>query len=383
MRLAFVVPYGYPALAGTSPGFDYVGGAEMQQARLARVLAARGHDVWMVSADFGQAPRVLIDGVTVERAYRPFAGVPGLRFFHPRWSGIASALGRTKPDIVYQRTAGALTGQCAMWAKGHGSRFVFACAHDFDTLAASPLLTNARDRWLYRWGLHHADHVLAQSGPQLTALRANHRIEAALVRNVIALPPAPRDEDSADRVVWLGTVKADKRPAWVLDAARALPGIQFVIAGGPPPPPMPDEEFRALRAEAGRLPNVELTGFVKPQDVPRMLARAALFVHSSPAEGFPNTLLEAWALGVPTVSLVDPDGAASLGGAGLVVDNRDEFIEAIGGLMYDQPRRRALGLAARAYVLKHHSPEAVAPILEDCLGLAAAGISSSRSSGTA
>jgi hypothetical protein len=35
-RLAFVVPYGYPALRAMprASGFDYVGGAEMQQARL-------------------------------------------------------------------------------------------------------------------------------------------------------------------------------------------------------------------------------------------------------------------------------------------------------------------------------------------------------------
>jgi hypothetical protein len=58
------------------------------------VLAARGHDVWMIVADFGQAPRVEIDGVTIVRAYRPYAGVPGLRFFHPRWSGVIAALER-------------------------------------------------------------------------------------------------------------------------------------------------------------------------------------------------------------------------------------------------------------------------------------------------
>ena len=86
-RIVFVVPYGYPALAGTASDageFGYVGGAEMQQARLARVLAARGHDVWMITADFGQAQRVEIDGVTIERAYAPYAGVPGLRFLRTR-----------------------------------------------------------------------------------------------------------------------------------------------------------------------------------------------------------------------------------------------------------------------------------------------------------
>jgi glycosyltransferase involved in cell wall biosynthesis len=382
-RIAFVVPYGYPALAGGGADFDYVGGAEMQQARLARVLAARGHDVWMVSADFGQPARVRIDGVTIERAYAPFGGIPGLRFFHPRWSGIAAALDRVRPDVVYQRTAGGLTGQCALWARLHGKRFVFACAHDFDALPASPFLSNPRDRWLYRWGLHHADRVLAQSAPQAAAFRAHHGITAPVVRNVVEVPVVPRSEDGAERVLWLGTMKPDKRPEWALDAARALPELAFTIAGGPPPPPMSPAFFHRFEAEAKGLANVEVTGFVPPADVPALLERAALFAHTSPAEGFPNTLLEAWARGVPSVSVVDPDGAVSRWGAGMLVPGRDEFVEAVRLLMYDPARRRALGAAARRYVLEHHAPEAVALAFEDAVGLAPATRDADRASQTA
>jgi glycosyltransferase involved in cell wall biosynthesis len=369
-RIAFVVPYGYPALTGT--GFDYVGGAEMQQARLARVLAGRGHDVWMLSADFGQLPRIKIDGITIERAYQPFAGLPGLRFFYPRWSGVVSALDRAQPDIVYQRTAGVLTGQCALWARGNGKRFVFACAHDFDTLPASPVLTDARARFFYRWGLHHADRVLAQSESQAEALVRNHGITAKVVRNVIPLPASARPSGAADSVVWLGTIKAEKRPTWVLEAARALPHVRFVLAGGPPPPPMPDTEARIMKEEALTLPNVELLGFVRPEAVPALLARALLFVHTSPAEGFPNTLLEAWAQGVPSVSVVDPDGAVSQGGAGVQVWDLAGFVEAVRDLTADAARREFLGANARAWVAARHAPEVVASVFEEAVGLGAA-----------
>ena len=364
-RIAFVVPYGYPAMTG-GDGFGYVGGAEMQQARLARTLAARGHDAWMITADFGQGPRVTIDGVTLERAYAPYAGVPGLRFFHPRWSGVVRALDRVAPDVVYQRTAGVLTGQCALWARARGKRFLFAVAHDFDTLPTSPFLTNARDRWLYGYGLTHADRVLVQTEGQQASLRAHHGIEGVLVRNLIDAPARPRSSADADRVLWLGTVKADKRPEWVLAAARALPDVRFVLAGGPPPPPMDDAEYRAIAAAARTLPNVEVTGFVPPAEVPGLLARAALFAHTSKAEGFPNTLLEAWAHGVPSVSAVDPGGAVSRG-AGTRAGTVDEFVEAVRGLMYDPGRRDAIGATARAYVLAHHAPDAVAQAFEALL----------------
>ncbi len=377
-RIAFVVPYGWPALRALTGAardgrgeFDYVGGAEMQQARVAIALAARGHDVWMVSADFGQPEGAVLGGVHVARAYRPYAGLPGTRFFVPRWSGVARALGRVDPEVVYQRTAGALTGQVALWARARGRRFVFACAHDFDTLPVSPFLTNPRDRWFYRYGLTHADHVLAQSAFQVDALAKHHGIAATLVRNLVDLPAAPRSPEGADRVLWLGTVKPDKRPDWLLAAARALPDTPFVLAGGPPPAPMSDECWRDVRADAATLPNVELTGFVSPERVPGLLARAAVFAHTSAAEGFPNTLLEAWAHGVPTVSAVDPDGAVARFGCGVTIATREDFVDALRALGGDPARRAAMGAAARRYVEAHHAPAVVAAAFEQALALPA------------
>ena len=116
-----------------------------------------------------------------------------------------------------------------------------------------------------------------------------------------------------------------------------------------------------------------MTAEIAAQAVPgqeELLDRAALFAHTSPAEGFPNTLLEAWAYGVPSVSVVDPDGAVSGAGTGILVRDRDEFIEAIRDLMYDPGRRIALGAAARRYTLARHAPGAVAHVLEGALGIA-------------
>ena len=368
-RIVFVAPYGYPALVGGTGGFAYVGGAEIQQARLARVLVERGHAVWMVCADFGQPARTTVGGVQVERAYAPFAGLPGLRFFHPRLSGLWSALHRVDADIVYQRTAGALTGLCALWARRHGRRFVFACAHDYDVLARSPALGNPRDAWLYRHGLHSADCVLAQSEEQVAALAANHGLAARLVVNVIDLPPAARPDDGADAVVWVGTVKPEKRPEWILAAAAALPDVRFVVAGGPPPPPASDAAYASFRAAAQARPNVEVLGFVAPGDVRRLLARARIFAHTSAAEGFPNTLLEAWAAGVPSVSVVDPGGAVSAAGVGLRASDVASFTAALSALWSDGEARRAAGARARQHVARRHAPDIVAGAFEEAVGL--------------
>ena len=76
-----------------------IGGESVQQTLLARALVRRGHEVSMVSADCGQQDAMVRDGICVYKAYRPAAGVPLLRFIHPRWSGLWSALARADAQV--------------------------------------------------------------------------------------------------------------------------------------------------------------------------------------------------------------------------------------------------------------------------------------------
>jgi hypothetical protein len=81
----------------------------------------------------------------------------------PRWSRAA--------DVVPAH-GGALTGQCALWAKAHGRRFVFAAR----TISIPVRSGELAQRVLYRWGLHHADRVLVQSAFRPSRSRASrHR----------------------------------------------------------------------------------------------------------------------------------------------------------------------------------------------------------------
>src|SRR5262249_21258086 len=143
-----------------------IGGESVQQTLLARAIAARGHSVSMVVADFGQEQGMQLHGIRVHKAYAPSAGVPVLRFVHPRWTSLWSALSRADADLYYTSCAGMQVGLIALFCRRHGRRFVFRTASDADCGGMRPLIQFGRDRRLYDHGLRRANAILVQSASQ-------------------------------------------------------------------------------------------------------------------------------------------------------------------------------------------------------------------------
>jgi sugar transferase (PEP-CTERM/EpsH1 system associated) len=124
------------------------------------------------------------------------------------------------------------------------------------------------------------------------------------------------------------------------------PDARFTIVGSRPSP-----AIRRLSAIAG----VTVTGRVP--DTRPYLRRAAVFVAPLRiARGVQNKVLEAMAMGLPVVAT----RAATQGiegtpdGTYLVADSADAQAEAIGRLLTDPTRARALGEAGRRFVEAHH-----------------------------
>jgi hypothetical protein len=66
-HVCFVAPYAWPVFS-RDPRIDVVGGAEVQQTILARLLQGAGYRVSMVCLDFGQPERAVVEGVTVHKS---------------------------------------------------------------------------------------------------------------------------------------------------------------------------------------------------------------------------------------------------------------------------------------------------------------------------
>jgi glycosyltransferase involved in cell wall biosynthesis len=357
LRACFFSPLLWPVWSGGKVPF--AGGAEVQQARLARGLAARGFDVTVATCDYGQPSPTIVHGVRVLKTYRPQDGLPVVRFFHPRLSRSLAALHAADADVYYVRCASLEAGIACDVARSRGARFVFAAAHDLDAERSVPMLSSPRDRWWYRRALRGASAVIAQSEVQRERFRAQWGIEATVIRNLVELPPEAAEPGRRLTVAWLATYKPAKRPEWFVALARALPEHRFVMCGVVPVPPETPRAWEAARAAAEGLPNLEVRGHLEPERVSELYRDAALFVHTSPAEGFPNTLLEAWAHGVPSVSCVDPDGAVARQGLGEVVATHEALVRAVREWMAAPERRQEAGRRAREYVRSAHAPGAV------------------------
>jgi len=354
MHVCFVAPYAWPVLS-RDPAIKVVGGAEVQQAILARLLARAGYRVSMICCDYGQPSQVEVDGVTVHKAFRPEEGVPLLRFLHPRLSSMLRAMREVDADVYYQRSSAMWTGVVAAFCRWHGKGSIYAGASDRDFVRGEEQIRFARDRWIYRRGLATVDAIVAQNAAQVETCRRHHGRDAVLIQSCYELPKNS-NPGKGDRVLWVGTVHDQKRPELLLEMARRLPQRRFVMIGGEA---AKGERFRpgyydAIRDQAARLPNVEFTGFLPLAEVEPWFDRARVLVSTSVFEGMPNVFLQAWARGVPIISTVD---------VGVPVNRLfkevDEAVQQIELLFEDQGQWSKASSQAREYFRATHSPEQV------------------------
>jgi glycosyltransferase involved in cell wall biosynthesis len=304
------------------------GGEELQHTLLARALARRGWRVSMVVADYGQADGATWDGIKTYKAYRPDEGIPIVRFLHPRWTKLHSAMRRADADIYYTSCAGAQLGQVVLFAHRHGRKVAFRIASDSDCDPRSLLVRYWRDKQLYRWGLEHADLVLAQTVPQQRSLISNYNRRSRVAGPIVE--PAgrrPAFEERSIDALWVANLRALKRPQIFLDAAARLPGLTFHLAGAPARGEESVYEQARVRAES--LPNVTFHGFVPQHRIGALFERARVHVSTSDTDGFPNTFLQAWSRGTPVVTFLDPANIVSSNGMGAAVRDLGELSAAI------------------------------------------------------
>lgn len=266
-----------------------------------------------------------------------------------------------QPDILVQSSSGVQTGLMAFVANRLRLPFAYRVASDADVDARAAERLRNYEYHAFQYGLRSASIFLCQNESQRTALRSRFPADrVSVIHNpfVDIRAAAPRiDRSMRKYVAWLGVFKSMKNLTLLSNIAHQLPHIQFRVAGIPPSTGMDQRTVDAL-ASLKMLPNVQLVGYIKRNDVLDFLSGAVALLVTSDFEGFSNTYLEAFSVGTPVVarSQVDPDhiiatnelGATTNTAAGLtncllqIFDMKDDIYHVLSQRCID-------------YLRKHHS----------------------------
>jgi glycosyltransferase involved in cell wall biosynthesis len=305
LRWCFFSP-GYRSVKVLGGDTSTSGGAEAQVAYLAAALAGLGHDVSLIFGDGQSSGRVeVISGVTCIEAAPSWKNARSLRRM---WRALDAAA----PDVIYARLPSDFLWILSLFARQRRNvRFIYALAND---LHCSIWSSYSYRKWfhcpLFALGLIGADTLAVQHEGQAQLLGPSLRGRVVQVPNLVRfIEVSPRQLGPAIYdAVWIAQIRPVKQLGVFLDMAAALPDLEFAIVGGRDP--MASEgEFSMLEDRISRLGNVKFLGPLRAEKVREILAQSRVLVNTSRAEGFPNTMLEAWSLGVPVVSLtVDPGG---------------------------------------------------------------------------
>jgi GalNAc-alpha-(1->4)-GalNAc-alpha-(1->3)-diNAcBac-PP-undecaprenol alpha-1,4-N-acetyl-D-galactosaminyltransferase len=330
--------------------------------RLANAWAARGTQVVIVPTFLGEQQRNyhLHERVRVV----PLRERIGSNGFLGKWRGLRALVREEAPDVVVSFLTNVNVTALVTLA---GLRIPLVISERVDPAATVELHWPLRvlRKYLYRF----ADALVVQT--QETAGRYLTLLSGAPSIHVVPNPLPAALHQSTDRargldaasgnIVAMGRLTAQKQFDLLIRAFATVfaqrPEWTLTIWGDGPL----RDVLQQLIDQFGLAQQVRLAGFTNQPW--RALHDAQMFVLSSAYEGFPNSMLEAMALGVPCVAFDCPAGPRDLasGGAAVLVPSGDTeaLARALKQLAEDPAARVRLGHAAAESVRSRFSEASV------------------------
>jgi len=341
-----------------------IGGQERLVMQLCHELVARGHEPAIVSLSPGGEVRAEAGRVPVYDATRAHGPDPSLV------ARLAILLAKLRADVVHTHNPSPLLHAMPAALLARVRRRVHT-KHGANVYGP-------RGLWAARAVVRAIDAVVAVSPETAHVARVKERVSERrlhVVPNGIPLAGLGRDARARERIraelgiapdaVVVGSVgrlAPEKEYPLLVRAVAPMLGddVRLVLVGEGQA--RADIE-RSIPPERSRF--VTLTGLRR--DVPALLAAFDLFVLCSRTEGLPLAVPEAMASELPVVATsvgglpsVVPDDCGALVPSGDAV----ALSRAIGDLVRDRPRARAMGEAARRHALASFSIERMADAYE-------------------
>jgi glycosyltransferase involved in cell wall biosynthesis len=341
---------------------EELGGLQRWAHHIGRLFAARGHRVHLVGIthaerahDYGEDPPYAI---TVLHGRQPTAG----RLKKPRHQAMVRRGALRLSRLFATARPGGVIIAAQVWAMEWVARADTAGMPVIGMSHESYEATRRSSRYA-RVKRHFAgaDALLALTDGDADAWAFDDMSNVGAMPNplhVTADSVSPRTERV---VVRLGRLSFEKGIDMLLESwaevAPRHPSWRLRLYGSGPD----EAALRRQASELGLDANVEFAGATT--DIGTALAGGSIFALSSREEGFPMSIMEAMAYGLPTVAFDCAPGVRELltdGNDGLVVTpgNTIEFAAALDRLMKDAGLRHSLGEAARTSV-RRYDPETI------------------------
>ncbi len=308
------------------------GGGELQTAMLAKALAKGGHEVVIIDYE-AKEDFITADSIKVFSIKGYNKGIRIIRTFTHRLPRLYWGLKNQKADIYYSRSMRDFRHILAFWAaRKVKAKFILGLASDLDALGFRmrlkhyylPIFKFDGFLWWFFSGilneivnpllLRKSDIVFVQHEGQKQAL-LQKRIKSILFFNLIDLTQIPvLPNQIQNDFIYVGSL--DRRKGFVefFETIKKAPSHSFKVVGQPRGKTgnMYYEKLKSFK-------NIALLGRLSHSDTLYQIANSKALISTSPMEGFPNIFIEAWACGIPVLSLyVDPGSIIEKKGLGKV-----------------------------------------------------------------
>lgn len=367
------------------------GGMPLHVLTLAKGLAAKGHEVEILSMSDG--PMVseyenagfkvtVVPNMGRKTRRDPLSLIRTLRF-------IKAAVARSGPDVIHAHSPRASffmglalrgRGRIPLVATAHGSFSQFSFGHENEFSVIKSKAREFQYRWIDRLTGRYADLFIAVCEatrsdivdglgvPEAKVVVVHNGIEEHCVNTLdVKSMRADFGYEAEDKlVVFVGRVAFHKGVSYLADAAESVlqkvPAARFLVVGEGP-------MEKDLKRRAGKYPlagRFTLTGL--RTDAVEIVAMSDLLVLPSLSEGLPLSLLEAAMSGKAMVGS-DVGGISEViidGETGLLAPPRDAraLAEAISRLLANDEERKKMGIAAQRLWRKQFTADAMIDRME-------------------
>ena len=329
------------------------GGAEKQNVMLANAMAERGHDVTIISISVNNNCYPLNEHVKYE--FIPDRKSNALRII-TRYQDIKKRLKEIRPDLTvnFWFQSAYMT---AMMKKSITGKVIYSERGDPGHDEYNGLLGLVRKLTLPRM-----EGFVFQSRGAQSYFNEKVQKRSVVIPNPVFIKTEslPEVKERRKEIVTVGRLHPQKNQKLLIDAfalvSDKLPGYTLAIYG--------DGELKEELQKHINEQNLAEKVFLKgtSQQIHQLINDASLFVLSSDYEGLPNTLLEAEALGIPSISTdCKPGGAREIitdGVNGFItpVGDREKLAEAILKLLTDYEKQEKFSVEGKIK-MKEFEPE--------------------------